>query len=341
MIIYDPKDKNSFFDYGIQIPICDETTDKTIDFLKNHHVLGSYSLRWYTKPDYNLISKEDLKLVHDPEYIERLFSEGLEKEIIRTYELITEDGEYHRYAPETAAKPLEDLFETVIHKVNTTYQCALNALEHGFCFSLSGGMHHAHYSYGSGFCMLNDVVIAARKLLSIGHCKTVWIIDVDAHKGDGTAALTYKDPDIITLSIHMGDGWPLHIPYDPSNPVFTPSNVEIPVYKSNNRLYNLKLYEGLFILLTEYPKPDIAFVLSGVDPFEKDGLLSTSTLNLTKDELFIRDTMIYKFLKGHGIPAAYLSAGGYGKYSWEIYAQFLEYALSDRLGLKWVQPVGV
>ncbi len=341
MIIYDPKDKNSFFDYGIQIPVYDETTAKTIDFLENHPVLGSYSLRWYTKPDYNLINIKDLQLVHDPEYIERLFSDGLEKEIIRTYELITDNGEYHRYAPETAIKPLEDLFKTVMHKVNTTYQCGLYTLDHGFCFSLSGGMHHAHYSYGSGFCMLNDVVIAARKLLNNNLCKKIWIIDVDAHKGDGTAALTYNDPDIITLSIHMGDGWPLHIPYNPSNPVFIPSNVEIPVYNCDGWQYNLKLYEGLNTLLSQYPKPELAFVLSGVDPFEKDELISTSTLNLTKQELFIRDTMIYNFLKENSIPSAYLMAGGYGEFSWEIYAQFLEYALTDRLGLEGEQPVGI
>ena len=70
-------------------------------------------------------------------------------------------------------------------------------------------MHHAQRAYGDGFCIVNDIVIAIRKLQAEGLVRTAWVIDIDAHKGDGTAAITLGDDSIITLSIHMAQGWPL------------------------------------------------------------------------------------------------------------------------------------
>ena len=87
--------------------------------------------------------------------------------------------------------------------------------------------------------LLNDIVIAIRKLQAENRIKTAWVIDIDAHKGDGTAALTADDPSIVTLSIHMGRGWPLDGPsHDAAgriNPSFIPSDIDIPVFAGENR----------------------------------------------------------------------------------------------------------
>jgi acetoin utilization deacetylase AcuC-like enzyme len=221
--------------------------------------------------------------------------------------------------------------------VASTIACCRLALEKKFCFALAGGMHHGQKDFGKGFCMLNDIVIAIRKLQAENQVETVWVIDVDAHKGDGTAALTRGDSTITTLSIHMGDGWPLdEEKYDHAgnlNPSFIDSDIDIPMARGEDHLYVPRMQEGID-QLEKFPKPDLAVVVSGADPFEKDELPSTGNLQLSLEQMMRRDQLVYNFLKQRGIPAAFLMAGGYGDSSWQVYAQFLEWALVDRFGLR-------
>ena len=76
---------------------------------------------------------------------------------------------------------------------------------------------------------------------------------------------------------------------------------------------------------------DIALVLAGSDPYEKDALPSTAPIKMSLEQLFERDKLVYRFLEDRQIPGAYLMAGGYGESAWEIYSQFLIWALLDRL----------
>jgi acetoin utilization deacetylase AcuC-like enzyme len=80
-------------------------------------------------------------------------------------------------------------------------------------------------------------------------------------------------------------------------------------------------------------------VVSGADPYEHDELPSTRLLRLSKRQMMERDILIYSFLKSRGIPAAYLMSGGYGEKIWEVYYQFLEWALLDRLGSPAADPL--
>ncbi|MFS1421629.1 hypothetical protein BCU61_024555 [Vibrio splendidus] len=72
----------------------------------------------------------------------------------------------------------------------------------GLAIHLSGGYHHAHRDFGSGFCLLNDLVLAAKHALTFDHIDKVLIVDSDVHHGDGTATLCQENDDIITLSFH-------------------------------------------------------------------------------------------------------------------------------------------
>jgi acetoin utilization deacetylase AcuC-like enzyme len=114
------------------------------------------------------------------------------------------------------------------------------------------------------------------------------------------------------------------------NPSFIPSDIDIPIAAGQEHLYVTRLKEGLRMLDTQ-PTADIAVVVAGADPYEKDELPSAKLLQLTLEQLQERDLFIYDFLKGKGIPGAYLMAGGYGESAWEVYAQFLEWALLDNL----------
>ena len=336
MILYEENLNEGFLEFGIEIPVLASRAGKTFEFLKSHKTLGGLINQWHIPKIDEQITREDLLRVHSEEYVARLYSEGLENEIIRTFELIDEHGEYYRYNPDHATLPLSKMFDRTLITVASTLQCCRLALHKDFCYAFRGGMHHGQQDFGNGFCMLNDIVIAIRKLQAEQCIRSAWVIDTDAHKGDGTAALTRGDQSITTLSIHMGQSWPLDgEKYDMDgnlNPSFIDSDIDIPMARGEDHLYVARLQDGLNKLET-FPQPDLAVVVSGVDPFEKDELPSTSDLKLSLEQLMERDQLVYRFLKARGIPAAFLMAGGYGENSWKVYAQFLELALLDRLRL--------
>ena len=337
MILYDENLNEGLFEFGIEIPVLASRAAKTFEFLKSHKFLGPQVDQWHIPKIDEHISSEDLLRVHSKEYAERLHSNGLEQEIIRTFELIDEQGNYFRYNPKNATLPLTRLFDRTVTTVASTVQCCRLALKRKFCFAFRGGMHHAQKNYGAGFCMLNDIVIAIRKLQAEKWIRTAWVIDLDAHKGDGTAALTRGDDAIVTLSIHMARGWPLDgNKYDDGgnlNPSFIASDIDIPIEPDEDELYVPKLEKGL-VHLEGLSKPDLAVVVSGADPYVEDQLPSTDGLKLSLEQMRQRDLLVFEFLKAHRVPRAYLMAGGYGERSWEVYAQFLEWALLDNLGLK-------
>ena len=334
MILYDQDEKVTLYEFGIGIPVSESRMTKTFYRLKSHNLLGKRINDWHINKVEEEISRTDLLRVHSKGFVQSLYSDQLEDEIIRAFELIDSEGEYYRYDPKRATIALTQLYHRILNKVAGTLHCCRVALETGFCFYFGGGMHHAQKDYGDGFCLLNDIVIAIRKLQSENQIKLAWVIDVDAHKGDGTAALTEKDETIKTLSIHMAEGWPLDGErYDKEgklNPSFIPSDIDIPIAAGDEDLYVTRLKEGLGMLETQ-PSPDIAIVVSGADPYKEDELPSAKPMKLSLEQLQERDLIVYNFLRNKTIPSAYLMAGGYGERSWQVYAQFLQWALMDNL----------
>lgn len=330
-ILYDPKAAINLTDFGIEIPALDTRATKTLEGLKSHNLLTQANC--YSRITERL-EQEDLTRVHSTAFVENLFAETAAREIILTYELLDSQGKPHRYSPEKSKRDLSELVHLLILQAAGTLQAARTALERGFCFFLGGGMHHAQYDHGSGFCLVNDMVIAAVKLLEEKRVSRVWIIDIDAHKGDGTAALCSGREDILTLSIHMAQGWPLDkeslLAYGPGNPSLIPSTVELPIPSGGEPDYLSTLGRGLERLKEVSPSlPDLALVVDGSDPYEKDALPSAALLNLSENTMLERDLLVYNFLKALGIPSAWVMAGGYGEESWRIYFQFLNRILSS------------
>jgi acetoin utilization deacetylase AcuC-like enzyme len=229
---------------------------------------------------------------------------------------------------------LTALFERILWRAGGTIQCGRTALQNGFCFYFGGGMHHAQKDRGAGFCLVNDLVVALRRLQFENRIRRAWVIDLDAHKGDGTAAITADDQSILTLSIHMADGWPLDQPEHDAdgrlNPSFVPSDIDIPIESGEEGLYNRRLREGLEHL-SGLGRPEIALVVCGADPYELDELPSTAGLRLSLEQLLERDQTVYTFLRTLSVPGAWVMAGGYGRSSWRVYTQFLEWVLLKRL----------
>lgn len=334
MILHDADNDYSLFPYGIQIPICESKILLTLKTLQEDEALAGKIDLWYIKQSNFQLLKEDLIRAHNKSYIDRLFSEHADYEIIKTYELIDDNGKYNRYDPFRAQQPLSKLVDRAIRIASGTTEAMKIALSTGFCYYLGGGMHHAHHNYGSGFCLLNDIVIAIRHCRALNLINTAWVIDVDAHKGDGTAELTQSDDKITTLSVHMANGWPLNTGSftDDShlNPAFIPSDIDIPIKAGEESDYNDLLIKGLS-KLDGFELPDIAVVVSGVDVYRDDELTSTSQINLDEKQIFNRDRIIYNFLKERNIKSVYLMAGGYGEKVHTVYTSFLRAVLYDRL----------
>lgn len=314
MFVFNKDTHLNLIDYGIEVPLLGQRGLLVLDFIKEKFPANKIYQSKIETP-----GQETLKLAHNDDFVKSLLNSPT-KEIMETFELLASDGTYNRYNPNNATKPIEDLRDRIFRQVTGTIKTCEFALEEGFAFHLGGGLHHAMADRGRGFCLVNDIIIAARYMQRSHDLKNIWVIDVDAHKGDGTAALTQNDDTITTLSIHMKDGWPLDMG-DGSEDWFLSSDIDI--LASLNDDYNSKLSKGLE-KLKSFPKADLCIVVQGSDPYEKDELESASLLKLNSEQMLTRDMLVYHFLKEQNIPQAYVMAGGYGRWAHEPYINFLK-----------------
>jgi len=332
MILYDRNALLDFPRFGIQIPALDSRKTKTLEALHQQAELVGRESEWLIEGFDDIAVLEDLLRVNSSDYARGFFDERAEDRFISAFELINSDGSFNRWNPEEARSPLGEMTPLLMKMQAGTWRASMIALEYGFSHYMGGGTHHGHRDFGHGFCPLNDTALAIRRLQASGAVNKVWVIDMDAHKGDGTAAIFSNDDSVKTLSIHMARGWPLDGSLPFSHPSWTPSDIDIPIERGEEHQYLERLNSGLRELKTSSSTADLAIVLGGVDPWECDELPSTSLLKLTLEQIAERDRMTYQFLEDSGLPAVWLTAGGYGENSWQLHARFLSWVLPRRLG---------
>ena len=339
MVLHQPKRDLNLREYGILIPVAPDRVSRILAALEEDKRIGPFRDRWLRAcdPASSPITREDLERVHAKEYIDRIYSPEVEQVLLQVFELVDEEGNYHRYDPSIATKPLSEHFDPELVWHRCAFSACRMALDEGFCFYLGGGAHHAHYDFGHGFCMLNDILIPLRRLQADGRIKRAWVIDVDAHKGDGTAAIAKDDPTITTLSVHMAESWPLDLPKTlpdgRPNPVFVSSDIDVPIAPGEEGEYLPRLHTALDRLGADFPGADLALVVCGSDAYEHDGLPSTAGLRLTLEQMNKRNLAIYDFLTERDMPQVWYTAGGYGERAWEPFAAFLKEVLPRRLGV--------
>ena len=122
MIIYDQSIPSSLEEFGIQIPIRDSRTTKTMEALLKSPKLAATKDLWHCNQISEQLERDDLLRAHSAQYVEKLFSDNLEQEIIATYELIDEHRRYYRYDPHTATRPLTELFARILKKNGATVE---------------------------------------------------------------------------------------------------------------------------------------------------------------------------------------------------------------------------
>jgi len=181
-----------------------------------------------------------------------------------------------------------------------TYVAALKALERGFALNNAGGSHHALYDSGAGYCVFNDLAVAAVRLVEEGRVRRVLIVDCDVHQGDGTAALTADRPDIATFSIHAEKNFPARKAV---------STRDVPLPDRTGDAHYLVALEATLVPLVDRFGPDLILYQGGVDPFEGDRL---GRLSLSAEGLDARDRFIAGLAATRCIPLAATLGGGYG-----------------------------
>ena len=194
-----------------------------------------------------------------------------------------------------------ELIVRVKHTVGATIAVARVALREGIALSLGGGTHHSCTDHGEGYCLYNDVAVAARAMQAEGRVRQVLVIDCDVHQGNGTAETTAGDASIFTFSIHGEKNFPFRkIPGD--------LDIGLPD-GTGDTVYLEVLRTAVFNLLAQI-KPDLVFYLAGADVHKNDKL---GRLSLTAAGIAARDRLVLTACRQANVPVAVTMAGGYGK----------------------------
>lgn len=195
----------------------------------------------------------------------------------------------------------QGLVERTLTAPNGTLLAAELALRYGLASHLAGGTHHAHFNFGSGFCMVNDLAYTALSLLRRKIVKKVLIFDLDVHQGDGTATILANEPNAYTCSIHCEKNFPFRK---------ASSDCDVGLAQGLTDEAYLSVVEATLERLLEQQRPDIVLYDTGVDIWEHDAL---GKLSISWDGLQKRDErVIHTCLQQH-IPVATVIGGGYDK----------------------------
>jgi acetoin utilization deacetylase AcuC-like enzyme len=274
--------------------------------------------------DQNLVSQDDIiapkpaddddvLLVHTPLYVHKLKTgalsvrEELELEVPYSRELV-------------------DAFW--LHAGGSILAAEL-ALRDRVCVHLGGGFHHAFTDHGEGFCVVNDVAVAIRKMQHENRIVRAMTVDCDVHQGNGTAAIfggaqePFPPPpawsaaltlprkpahmkqahsgDVFTISLHQENNYPVWKP---------PSSIDVNLPDGTGDDEYLDWLAKALASAIEQFKPELLVYVAGADPYREDQL---GGLALTIDGLRRRDEAVFRFARDNGIPVMATLAGGYAR----------------------------
>ncbi|TGD95791.1 histone deacetylase family protein [Methylobacterium nonmethylotrophicum] len=228
-------------------------------------------------------SPDLIGLAHDASYVEQVVTGTVPRAIERAIGLPVDAG--------VARRSLAACGGTLL--------AARLALQGGLAGSTAGGSHHGRREAGGGFCVFNDVAVAALALKGEGTIRRALIIDLDVHQGDGTADCLRDEPDLFTFSMHAERNYPTDkVPGD--------LDIGLPDGLADDD-YLAALHQHVPRLLDDV-RPDLVFYNAGVDPHRDDRL---GRLALTDDGLRRREHHVVGETRRRGIPLAAVIGGGY------------------------------
>lgn len=242
---------------------------------------GTYTANHFFAP--SICEEEIILYTHDQAYLNKLLNQQLSPSEQRKIGF-----------PQSPELTQRELIIT-----QGTIDACLYALETGVALNVAGGTHHAFADRGEGFCLLNDMAVAANYLLRKQISKKILIIDLDVHQGNGTAKLMEKEERVFTFSMHGAHNYPFHKEQ---------SDLDIGLKDGTTGQEYLAILSNTLPKLIEQVKPDFAFYLSGVDILNTDKF---GKLQVSLDECKQRDRIVFEQLKKHRIPVTVALGGGY------------------------------
>ena len=276
-------------DYDIPLPKNHRfTSSKFSDLFKLLSLSNIYENCKIFSPE--KVSIDELLIAHDKNYILKIKNGTLEKHEERILGLNWS----------------KILANRSFLAVNGTLMTGIEALKNGVACHLGGGTHHAHYDYGSGYCVFNDLAYSSLQLINKKIVKKILIFDCDVHQGDGTASILSKFDNIFTCSIHCKKNFPTKKSI---------SNLDVELNDNLNNEKYLKVLKDTLNHCISLFKPDLVFYDAGVDIHKNDYL---GKLNVNDDGLLNRDLIVINFFKKLNIPIATVIGGGYSKDNLEL-----------------------
>ncbi len=195
----------------------------------------------------------------------------------------------------------EQMVERSRRSTGATIAASRCALNDGVSVNLAGGTHHAFSDRGAGYCVFNDVAVAARTMQAEGLITKAFVADGDVHQGDGTARIFECDSSVRTFSLHAAKAFP-------ARKMASDVDIELPP-GADDAMYLDAWQRGLQQSLDGF-QPDIVYFLAGADPFIEDAL---GGLAVTKNGLGRRDQILFDLCRLKGWPLVIVMAGGYAR----------------------------
>jgi acetoin utilization deacetylase AcuC-like enzyme len=231
-------------------------------------------------------SDSEISIAHDPSYVTRFLSGQMEEPERRRIGL----------------RPWTDLLIPRTRHLIGGAIAALNDVlrDGGVAANMAGGTHHAHYDWGAGYCVFNDLAICARLAVQRHGVSRVAIVDLDVHQGDGTATILAKDPEIFTLSVHCAHNFPM-------TKSISDLDVALPIDTEDAAYLDAVTSALDMVWRTE---PELILFQAGVDPLKDDRL---GRLAITREGLKRRNRLVFDAICERDLPCVVFMGGGYCK----------------------------
>lgn len=229
-------------------------------------------------------SRDNLLLAHDSSYVDAMLAGALPPDAMRRIGLPWS----------------ETLMQRSRATVGGSLAAARAALVHGISGQLAGGTHHAHRDFGSGYCVFNDLAVAALTLLGEGRVSRIAIVDLDVHQGDGNAAILGADPRVFVLSIQGAKNFPFRR---------VPASLDVELPDGTDDVDYMRALVDALEAVSSF-RPELVLYLSGADPLAEDTL---GRLSLTHQGLIERDRFVLETFARRGVPVAIAIGGGYAQ----------------------------
>mgnify|MGYP003344759702 FL=1 len=230
-------------------------------------------------------SEQQLQLVHTADWVRRVLSGELTGDEIRRIGFPWSLQMVERCRRSTGA----------------TVAASRAALRDAVAVNLAGGTHHAFPDRGAGYCVFNDVAVAARSMQQEQRIQRALVLDGDVHQGDGTAAIFADDPSVRTFSLHAAKAFPVR-------KMRSDLDIELPPGTTDND-YLAAWQEGLH-WAAQQERPDLVYFVAGADPYVGDTL---GGLAVSKSGLQTRDNLVFEFCTRQQCPLVVVMAGGYAE----------------------------